>query len=122
MAQIGVTELLHDPDFVDGIQLVSRCARVDHLGQNVVSEQATTTYGSVQPATGKVIQRLPEALRVADVSSFWLKGTIEATGPGSLYPSILVFRGRRYQVQTVADWTNWGPGYTEGTCVAEKPA
>lgn len=121
MAQIGVSELMSDPDFVDAIQLVTRVPRINSLGENTLQECAVTSVGSVQPASGKVVQRLPEALRVADISSFWFKGVIIASAPGK-YSSILVFRGRRYQVQTVSDWSNWGPGYTEGTCVAEVPA
>ncbi len=121
MARIDVTELLTDPDFVDQIQLVTRVPSVNSLGENILAESTIRTIGSVQPADGKVIQRLPEALRVANVSSFWFKGVIEASAPGK-YSSILVFKGRRFQVQTVQDWTNWGAGWCEGTCVAELPA
>lgn len=121
MAQIDVSSLLSDPDFVDPVQLVTRTSQKNSLGENIISSTTVQTVGSVQPASFKVVQKLPEALRVADVSSFWLRGTIIATAPGK-YSSILVFKGKRYQVQTVADWSNFGEGYTEGTCVAEVPA
>lgn len=115
-----MTDLLSDPDFVDPVMLVSRQPFINSLGENTLREVSTNTIGSVQPATGKTLQRLPEALRVANVSSFWLKGTIIASEPGK-YSSILIFKGKRYQVQTVFDWSNFGQGYTEGTCVAEFP-
>jgi hypothetical protein len=67
------------------------------------------------------LQRLPEALRVANLRSFWVRGKIVATEPGK-YSDILVFEGQRFQVQTIFDWTNWGAGWCEGTCVAEVPA
>lgn len=121
MAQINVSELLSDPDFVDPVQLVTRTSAKNFLGENEITERAVNTVGSVQPASYKTVQKLPEALRVADVMSFWLKGTIIATAPGK-YSSILVFKCKRYQVQTVADWSNFGEGYTEGTCVAEVPS
>lgn len=121
MAQINVTELLTDPDFVDEIRLVTRVPSVNSLGENVLSESTICTIGSVQPASGRAIQRLPEALRVANISSFWFKGKIVASEPGK-YSSVLVFKGQRYQVQSVFDWSNWGEGYCEGTCVAEAPA
>lgn len=121
MAQINVTELLTDPDFVDRIQLVTRKTTINSLGENVLQETVLSTVGSVQPAAGRVVQRLPEALRVANVSSFWFKGAIVAVAPGK-YSSVLVFKGTRYQVQLVFDWTNWGEGWCEGTCVAEVPA
>lgn len=120
-AQIDVSQLLADPDFVDEICLVQRTPVVDNFGVNTLQEKSTKTIGSVQPASGKVIQRIPESLRVANMSSFWLKGTIVA-GPSKQYTSILIFKGQRYQVQTVFDWSNFGEGYTEGVCVAEVPA
>lgn len=121
MAQIDVTELLTDPDFVDKIQVLNRYSRVDNLGDNTISEQCLNTIGSVQPASGKNLARLPEALRVANVMDFFFKGSLPLTD-GNQYPSVLVFKGRRFQVQTVQDWSNWGSGWTQGTCVAEKPA
>lgn len=121
MAQINVAELLSDPDFIDNIQVVTRVPRINSLGENSIEESILNTVGSVQPATGKAIQRLPEALRVADMSSFWFKGTIVASAPG-LYTSILVFKSIRFQVKNVFDWSNWGTGWSEGLCVAERPA
>lgn len=121
MAQVDVTVLLTDPDFVDPIQVLTRTPTINSYGENTIVETTLNTYGSVQPASGRAVQRLPEALRVANVSSFWFKGTIVASDP-TLYPSILTFRGVRYQVQMVFDWTNFGQGWCEGTCVAEKPS
>ena len=91
------------------------------LGENVVTETCIESFGTVQPASGRVLQRLPDELRVANVASFWFKGEIVASD-FKQYPSILVFNGKRYQVQIVFDWGNWGGGYTEGVCVAEKPS
>lgn len=121
MANIGVTELMTDPDFTDKIVVISRCARVDSLGENQVVETPLKTVGSVQPASGRTLQRIPEALRLENMSSFWFKGEIVASD-NPAYPSILVFKGKRYQVKNVFDWSNFGQGYTEGLCVAEKPS
>ena len=121
MAQLDVSELLLDPDFVDQITIINRNTSVNSFGENLVNERATESFGSVQPATGKVLNRLPEAMRLADISSFWLKSPIPISGGGQ-YPTILVFRCKRYQVQVVYDWSNFGEGYSEGICVAEKPA
>lgn len=121
MALVDVTELLTDPDFVDEIKLISRTATVNSRGENILSETTINSVGSVQPIGAKTLMRLPEALRVENISTFWFKGEITATAPGK-YASILVFRGKRYQVQTVFDWSNWGAGWCEGTCVAELPS
>lgn len=121
MANVDVSELLSDPDFVDPIQVITRFPRINSYGEQSVSESVIDTYGSVQPANYRTIQKLPEGMRVANVCSFFFKGRIVASEPGK-YASVLVFRGERYQVQTVGDWSNFGNGYTEGTCVAEVPA
>lgn len=121
MAQIDVTEVLSDPDFIDPIALIDRKPSVNSFGENVLTESKLVTVGSVQPASGRAIQRLPEALRVANMSSFWFKGTIVASAPNK-YTSQLVFHGQRYNVVTVFDWTNWGSGWCEGLCVAEVPS
>lgn len=121
MSQLGVTELFTDPDFVDPMTVVTRRPAVDGFGAVSFTEQVTRSVGCIQPASGKTVNKLPEELRVANVSSFWFKGEIIASAPGR-YSSIIVFKGRRYQVQFVFDWTNWGSGYSEGTCVMEVPA
>lgn len=122
MANLDCSELMTDPDFVDDISIITRFTQVNYLGENIIKETEQFTVGSVQPASYVEIQKLPEAMRVADVSSFWVKGDlIVASNPGE-YPSILVFKGRRYQVQKIADWSNFGQGYQSGTCIVERPA
>ena len=121
MAQIDVTELLSDPDFVDAMQVITRYPSVSTLGEVSFGMSVVNSVGCVQPADYKTVQKLPDSLQVEDVSSFWFKGAIIASAPGK-YSSVIVFRGQRYQVQTVADYSNWGEGYSEGTCVVEVPA
>ncbi len=121
MGQVDVSGVLLDPDFIDRMCVVSRLPSVNSHGELILNESTIDSWGSVQPASGRAVQRLPESLRVANVTSFWFKGTIVASEPGK-YASVLTFKGRRYAVQFVFDWTNWGAGWCEGTCVAEVPA
>lgn len=121
MAQVDVSDILSDPDFTDKVTLITRIPRVSAKGENELFEEPVETVGSVQPASGRALIRVPENLRVANMSSFWVRGIIIAAAPGK-YSSILVFQGRRYEVQHVFDWSNWGEGYTEGICVAERVA
>lgn len=121
MAQVDVTELLTDPDFVDEIKLVKRMSTVNAAGENVVTDQTFCSLGSVQSATGKTIQRLPEDMRVRDVRTFIVKGTITTDANGR-YSDIIIFRGLRFTIITVNDWTNFGAGWCRGICVREVPA
>jgi hypothetical protein len=118
---IDVTELLHDPNFVEGIALVTRVPTVNSLGENILSETTTNSIGCVQPTSGRDLLRLPEALRQMDVFTFWYQGIIQGSAP-NIYPMILVFKGKRYQVQKILDWTSYGHGWTEGLATAEVPS
>lgn len=125
MGQIDVTDLLHDPDLIDRLVLVRRSSSVGSNGQNAVKEEPVPTWGSVQPAGNKALARLPEALRVMNLMSFWIQATIVVDGTAqdgtSRYPDIIICKGIRYQVQKVFDYTNWGQGWSEGVCIQEKP-
>lgn len=118
---LDVSELMTDPDFVGPMRQISRRSISNSYGQNIITESSVDTVGSVQPITGREIQRIPEAMRVANMMSFWIKGVIVAVAPGK-YSDILVFEGVRFQVMTTNDWSTWGAGYTEGMCVAEVPS
>lgn len=120
-ALIDITDLLHDPDFVEAMSLITRVPTVNTLGENIISETTLNSIGSVQPTSGKDLLRLPEALRLLDVFTFWFQGEITATAPGK-YPMILVFKGKRYQVQKVLDWTSWGRSWSQGLAIAELPS
>lgn len=121
MAQVDVSDLLLDPDFIDAMTLVHRTFVIDDFGVNQLTEVTQETFGSVQPISGRDLQRLPEALRMADVRTFFIKAQIQSDG-ASQYPDKIVFQGFTYQVQTTTDWLNFGQGWNSGTCVREKPS
>lgn len=121
MSQLDVTELLTDPVFVDKVLVVNRSTQVNSKGENLLDEEIIPTVGSVQPASGKTIMRLPEDMRVANIMTFWIKGAITASIPGK-YTTVLVFRGQRFEVQMIFDWTAAGAGWSEGVCIAAVAA
>lgn len=121
MALIDVSELLLDPDFISSLTLIHRTATVDDFGQTVLTEKTFDTVGSVQPASNREMQRLPEALRTSDIRVFYIKSEIQSDGDDQ-YPDIILFQGFRYQVKSIESWLNYGQGWNMGTCVREKPA
>lgn len=121
MAEIDVSELMSDPDFVDKVEIITRVQSVDGYGEASMFEEAIETVGCVQPASYRTVMKLPEAQRVENLCSFWVRHSLAPTGKNN-YPSVIVFRGKRFQVKTVAEWSNFGSGFSEGTCVAERIA
>jgi hypothetical protein len=119
-ALVDLSDMVIDPDFVDRVGIVHRTPMVNDMGENTLISNIVWTIGSVQPASGNTLSRLPDALRVANVDSFWVKGVIIADGKCE-YPDLLIFKKYEYEVQFVLDWTNWAfPGWCEGTAVRKR--
>ncbi|CAB4149605.1 hypothetical protein UFOVP558_12 [uncultured Caudovirales phage] len=118
MAQIDVSDLLLDPDFIDNLTLIHRTSTVSNAGKNVLVETSVATVGSIQPASNKQIMRLPEGLQSSDVRAFYIKAPILSDG-SSQYPDIILFQGARFAIKTVEPWLNFGAGWNMGVCVRE---
>lgn len=118
MAQIDVSDLLLDPDFIDNLTLIHRTASVSSSGHTVLVESSQVTVGSVQPANGQQIMRLPEALQSSDVRAFYIKAVIQSDGSAQ-YPDVILFQGGRYLIKQVEQWLNFGAGWNMGICVRE---
>lgn len=121
MANIDVSSLLLDPDFINPLVLIHRTSTVDDYGKLSLVETQVNTYGSVQPTTGKQLSRLPEALQTSDVRTFYIKAEILCDG-SSQYPDIILFGGYRYEVKAQSPWLNWGAGWNEAICVRQDVA
>ena len=121
MALIDVSALLLDPDFVNPLNLIHRTSTINTFGKTELVESTVATFGSVQPASAKEVQRLPEALRVADIRRFWVKAEILMDGL-SQYPDLIEFQGKRFQVINTEPWLNFGSGWNTGLCVWENPS
>lgn len=118
MAQLDVSDVLLDPDFIDKISLVHRSTTVNSRGENILSETCFNTVGSVQPVTGKEFMRVPDDLRTSDVRSFYIKAEIISDG-SCQYPDLILFQGQRFQILNVMPWLNWGQGWNQGLCVRQ---
>lgn len=121
MGQVDISELLLDPDFVQPLVLIKRNACVDSFGQNQLKEVPCDIVGIVQPISGKTLQRLPNEFKVANIQSFWVQEKL-VSDSREKYPDTIIKNGKRFTVQFVFDWSDWGAGWTEGTCIAERPS
>lgn len=119
MAQIDVTDLVLDPDFVDPVMVIRRGSMISAYGENIITENPLHTVASVQPASGKQLERIPESLRIHDVRCFYIKMEIIQDSTCE-YPDILVFRGVRYQVQSTMNWEPFGRGWNEAIATRER--
>jgi hypothetical protein len=120
MANIDVTELLTDPDFVDDITIVRRTSAVNDDGINVITETQLKAVASVQSGDNDLVNRLPDGIRVSDTITIYTKTEIITSKTGG-YPDIVIWNNQRHQVIGVTPWGNYGKGWYRADCVMEKP-
>lgn len=115
MALIDVNELLDDPDFCDPLTFDRRTQVVGNNGLATFTTIAgISIVGSVQPGGPDLLARVPNAAN----PSQWIRvytATIliphdEALG---IYGDVLNWSGKRYQVRTADDWSQYGAGYSK---------
>ena len=120
MPNLDVTEVLSDPDFVDTFTVVSTTRVIGSDGN------ATSTAGSPRTGYGVVIpgksslRRLDDGSRVEafiDVyTTFSLTQGVKSTDTSSTAADVITWRGRRYTVAQVENWTGFGAGFVHASC------
>lgn len=120
MAELDVSELMTDPDFVDVLVVYRRLARTNIHGRIDKEEIkiVPNPIGSIQPGAN------PDMIRGTDVSmaddlitiftNFRLQGITTRT-----IPDIVVYNGARYVVKLVNDWSAWGAGWVMAIASSE---
>lgn len=114
MARIDTTEVILDMDFTDSFELIRRSESVNEWGELVVVESSEMVMGVVQNATAETVNALPQGANLGDYIKVWYVGDMQADN------DVVVFNGRRYRVETVERWGNWGTGFVSALCRMES--
>ena len=120
MALIDVSEVFGDPSFTENVTHIVRSSTVNEHGLNVLVDTSTTITAIVQPDAGQMLQRLPEAARLKDFITVYAQVNLTSESSGG-YADIIIWQGKRWQVQIATSWMNWGVGYTQALCALEDP-
>ena len=119
MALLDVSDLLVDPDFTNVVTLIKRSATVNEHGETVLTEASCLISAVVQGDNPEVLERLPQGARLSDIITVYTRAELEVES-NSGYADVVVWRGRRFQVQDVAeDFMNYGAGFTKAFCMLE---
>lgn len=115
MAMLDMSDVLSDPDLIEPMGLV-RVRRVQTVGLDgiaVDSEVLDAFQGVVTAGKGDTLMRTPDGSRAA--------GNMTVTTSFDLIPNdggqdadIVAWQGRRYVVQSIADYRNFG--YIQAYC------
>jgi hypothetical protein len=98
--------------FLTGTYAVTRAATGSYSGGRY-SAGSTTTFNIdavIQPATGRVLDSLPEAQRGGEVRSIWTLTELRTRTPSSA-PDVVTIDGEAWVVTTVKRWESFDPTY-----------
>ena len=115
MALLDVTDLLTDPDFSSTFDILRSTETVDQHGIASRVEQTISLSGVIEAGSGQTIVMLDDGTRISDSLTLWCEFPLWASFENRP-ADIVLWKGQRYVVKSVEDWTNFGRGYVKATC------
>lgn len=123
MANIDVSELLVDPDFVDPVTILRTEITMTQDGTYTETIQTITgVLMSVQPASGQTLMIVPEDQRVDGMLEVWTQFALRESNPDAdpvQKPDRIVWKGRTLLLTKLDSWQNYGNGYSHGVCTLQ---
>lgn len=101
---LNIAELLDDEDFIQSItfDIVTQSTTDDGSPLETLSP-ITHDNTNVQPASGAVLQRLPEGERTKDPLQVFTQVSCPLKNGDYMY-----FNGKKYRCYTTEDWSQYG--------------
>lgn len=107
MANIDISELMFDPDFVDSFCVIRGVQQIDADGRaQTLQPIRTDAFGSVQPASGRTMQFFPELVRTDGVIEIYTVYGLQIETDGAAADEVL-WRGKTYVVTHIDDVNNF---------------
>lgn len=116
MAQLDVTDVLLDPDFMDtGLACKRQVVEVGDNGRTASTETNIAFAGVVTSDKGDILERLAGGERKK--GSITIHTVFQLTaGEGDTTADIVTWRGKTYTVSNVNDYGHFGRGFVCATC------
>lgn len=115
MASLDVSFLLTDPDFADTLTARRLAQSVGSNGRAVSIATDADFVGVAFPGTGNLLVRGPDGERVSADMTVATMHPLSAGSDGNPADEV-VWRGSRYTVKSVQDYSNWGAGFVLALC------
>lgn len=115
MAQLDVSEVLSDPDLIEptGLVRVRRTQTISAQGLATNAEASTAFSGVVTAGKGDSLRRTDAGNNAQGNITVTTTTDLRAELPGQ-DADIVVWQGRRYVVESIADYRNFG--YVQAFC------
>jgi galactose-6-phosphate isomerase len=115
MATIDLSDIVDDVDFDMEFRVVQAIEIVGSNGRATFTNKTIKTHGSVQPATPRGLQLLPDSVRVEGALTIYTRYPLRIND-GVRAADTVLWEGRRYVVSNVQPWSQWGRGFINATC------
>lgn len=116
MARLDVTEILTDPDFVDTNLVCERSTQA--IGTDGIAVNSTKDLrfsGVVTSDQGDILERMPGVERIKGSINIHSRFILNDGAPNQT-ADVVRWRGRRYTVSNVNDYSHFGRGFMVATC------
>lgn len=114
MPLIDVTDLLGDPDFAEAFSIIRIASVVGSNGRATLAETTEAAMGVVQPA-GSAARMGADSASVSDTIEVHTTSPLSAVTSSAAADHVL-WRGKRYAVRLVNDWSQYGAGFHHAIC------
>lgn len=116
MAQLDVTDVLLDPDFMDtGLVCERKTQTVGNNGRAANSTALLSFAGVVTSNNGDILERLATGQRTKGSITIHTQFQLVDGGPG-LDADVVQWEGRRYTVSNVNDYSHFARGFIVANC------
>lgn len=117
MPQLDVSFLTTDPDFSEALTIIRRTQSAGSNGRAITTETEIipAPFGVVTPGAVSPVYRAAEYESAGDAISVCTNFVLRSAQAGHL-PDILVWRGSRYYVQKIMDYSQFGAGFVVAEC------
>lgn len=116
MARLDVTDILTDPDFMDSTLICERNAQtVGADGMAAVTATQLPFSGVVTSNNGDILERIATGERIKGSITIHTRFLLN-DGSAGYTADIVQWRGRRYTVSSVNDYSHFGRGFIVADC------
>lgn len=116
MAQLDVSDILLDPDFMDvGLVCKRSVQTIGDNGRATTSDTSTPFAGVVTSDKGDILERLAGAERKKGSITIHTIFRLTA-GEGDTTADVVTWQGKQYTVSNVNDYKHFGRGFVCATC------
>lgn len=115
-----MSSVVNDPDFTEPAQWVQRQVVVGQDGIGTYSETRSDIMVIPTSGDGSTLNRTRDGGIVEHRQRFYTTAALSPGVKGEDADRIL-WRGRVYQISSVADWLGWGQGFVSAACTLLPP-